>query len=578
MMKTGMFLIALLFVYEQGFTQCNPPTSTADLDISNVRARILNGGDMWWDLIGSALYEVPKGSGKSAFYASGIWLGGQDGGGNLRVAAQTYRQSGNDFWPGPVDTTDGTISIAACSQYDRFWKVNKQEVLDFISGTAGPTPAMSSWPGNGNPALGQARFLAPFEDINGDGIYSPSAGDYPKFDGINGVYSCKGSLHGDQSIWWVINDVGNFHTESNSLFSIGMEIQCQAFAFNTTMEDIANATFYEYKLINRSSLSLYNTYFGFWVDVDLGNYLDDYVGCDVSRGLAYAYNGDNNDEGTYGYGLNPPASGVDIFEGPFADNNDGIDNDRDGTVDELGEQITMSNFLYYDNNLSVYGNPTITQHFYDYMRGIWKNGVNVTYGRNGYNTSGINCSFMYPDDSDSSHWGTGGIDPGFNWSEVNSLPGQSNGKGDRRYLMSAGKFTLMPGEVNYVSLAALWARDSAGGPFYSRTALQRADDLAQSLADNCYDIIFVGIDEIEFEEVLVYPNPAKNTVTIELPYTNGGEYTVSMYSIDGSLLSKKVKYTERVNHFDISDLSSGIYFINLTTEKGKSRSIKFLKQ
>ena len=31
-----------------------------------------------------------------------------------------------------------------------------------------------------------------------------------------------------------------------------------------------------------------------------------------------------------GYGFNPPAIGVDFFQGPLADPNDGIDNDRDG--------------------------------------------------------------------------------------------------------------------------------------------------------------------------------------------------------------------------------------------------------
>ena len=33
-------------------------------------------------------------------------------------------------------------------------------------------------------------------------------------------------------------------------------------------------------------------YFGQWVDPDLGYYLDDYVGCDVSLGLGICYNGD----------------------------------------------------------------------------------------------------------------------------------------------------------------------------------------------------------------------------------------------------------------------------------------------
>src|SRR3954464_3407480 len=78
---------------------CSPATAQTDLDINNVRATILNGGDMWWDLI-SGQYEIPKGSGITSLFAGSLWIGGIDGGGNLKVAAMTYRQGGNDFWPG----------------------------------------------------------------------------------------------------------------------------------------------------------------------------------------------------------------------------------------------------------------------------------------------------------------------------------------------------------------------------------------------------------------------------------------------------------------------------------------------
>ena len=63
-----------------------------------------------------------------------------------------------------------------------------------------------------------------------------------------------------------------------------------------------------------------------FIDGALGDPFDDYVGCDVNRGLGYVYNGDGVDEdntGFLGYGANPPAVGVDFFEGPYQDN-DGI--------------------------------------------------------------------------------------------------------------------------------------------------------------------------------------------------------------------------------------------------------------
>ena len=38
---------------------CSPASQSQDLDINNVRTKILNGGDMWWDL-NNPKYEVPK--------------------------------------------------------------------------------------------------------------------------------------------------------------------------------------------------------------------------------------------------------------------------------------------------------------------------------------------------------------------------------------------------------------------------------------------------------------------------------------------------------------------------------------
>src|SRR5690554_7791103 len=87
-------------------------------------------------------------------------------------------------------------------------------------------------------------------------------------------------------------------------------------------------TFYNYEMINRSTQTLYDTYFTQFVDPDIGNSEDDYVGCDVSRGLGYAYNGPNYDDGqsgSPGYGNNPPAVGIDFFEGPYQDA-DNLDN------------------------------------------------------------------------------------------------------------------------------------------------------------------------------------------------------------------------------------------------------------
>ena len=84
------------------------------------------------------------------------------------------------------------------------------------------------------------------------------------------------------------------------------------------------------ELYNRGDYNLNDFYAGTWLDPDLGFYLDDYVGCDVQRGLGYCYNADAIDNDGCGSWANPigeypPAVGVDFFEGPYQDN-DGIAN------------------------------------------------------------------------------------------------------------------------------------------------------------------------------------------------------------------------------------------------------------
>ncbi len=456
---------------------CTPPTSSVQLDINNVRCLIHNGGDMWWDLVGNPRYEIPKvPPGVPAIhsmFASSVWVGGYDAAGRLRLAAQTYRQSGLDYYPGPL-SLQGTTDANTCQQWDRHFVITRQEIDAFRAAfQADPTnlnlgnfPNVASWPAINN-APGFERFLAPFVDVNNDGDYTPSAGDYP-------------DVLGDMAVWWVFNDKGNVHTETGAA-QIGMEIQALSFAFATT-DDVNNMTFYKYKLINRGTLALTQTYMAVWVDADLGFYADDYVGCDTARGLGYCYNGDNNDDPPSGYGLNPPAIGTDFFQGPVGDD---------------GSRLKMTNFMYYDNDFSVRGNPTNAIHFYNYMRSIWKDGNPLSFippnGGNGYGT-GTPVSYIYTGYPGGAP--ARGVCP-----YTTPLPGWDeatvgNSPFDRRYLQSAGPFTLLPGAVNEIVIGVPWARDANGsfgpggaGYIGSVCLLYKSDDIAQALFDNNFQLV-----------------------------------------------------------------------------------------
>lgn len=470
---------------------CDPGVGRSELNINNVRCTIFTSGDMWWDLNTSPRYEIPKGSGKHSMFASALWIGGVDNGGNLKVAAMTYRQTGNDFWPGPLDTVTASIDASTCSEFDRHWKVTRAEVEEFVANCGNPgydvPDDIETWPGNGNPGLFQSKYLAPFRDLNNNGVYEVFNCEYPDYD-ITGTQGCNATLYGDQTLWWVFNDKGNVHSETGGL-PIGIEVHAQAFSFATN-DEINNMTFYKYKIFNRSTFTVNDCYFGQWVDSDLGKYNDDYVGCDVGRGLGFTYNGDADDDGQFGYGLNPPAAGLDFFQGPKADENDNIDNDRDGVIDEPGELIIMAKFVYYNNDFSITGNPENAQHVYNYLRGRWKDNTPMVYnGTNGYG-SGTPCDFMFPGTSDQIvGWGTGGTPSGPSiqppWDETSA----GNTPADRRFLQSAGKFTLEPGAINFITVGAVWARATSGGPTKSVELLKLADDKAQALFDNCFRLI-----------------------------------------------------------------------------------------
>jgi len=545
---------------------CTPPSGSAFLELNNVKALIHTGGNLW-QVAGQNFcqYEIPKGSGKMALFTSALWLGGVDINGQLKLAALRYR-NGQDYWTGPLTNTgDANVETQTCEKFDTHFRITRDEVKlfnewytagleDALNGTNNQTQNFSdykipqsilNWPAHGDVSLGQDANLAPFYDRDQDGVYDPEGdGDYPWYD-LNKEINCKTSrtvtLFGDETLWWVMNDKGNIHTETGG-DPIGMEIRAQAFAFATNNE-INNSTFYNYELINRSTQTLYNTYFGLMVDVALGGPQDDYVGCDVSRGLGYAYNGDSYDEsdmGFIGYGANPPAVGVDFFEGPYQDD-DGSDNPLtpiysqaqsqkgipykglgigygDGIVDN--ERFGMRRFLYY-NNIGV-GNtsqtdPSTAQHYYGYLSGFWKDGTHFVYGGNGHpsdanSNSSVEADFMFPGDTDSLGWGTGGVAQP-SWTEESS----GNDPYDRRFAQSAGPFTLKPGAINNITVGVVWAQATGGGPFQSVIELKKADDKAQALFDNCFEVLEgphapeLSIQELENEIIIsIYNLNASN--------------------------------------------------------------------
>ena len=464
---------------------CSPSSSSVELDINNVRCLLHNGGDMWWDLTNNPRYEIPKvdnpAERRHSSFAGSLWIGGIDDTQNLRVAAATYRQNGNDFFPGPL-TAMGEISSATCETWDRHFKITKTELDKFRADfeedgevDLNQYPVIRDWPAFWeDPESGEYIALAPYISRTGnDFAYDPANGDYPD------IKPDPQGSEPDMAIWWVVNDKGNIHTESGG-GEIGIEVRTMAFAYSTA-NAINDMTFYKYQVVNRSSSNLNDTYIGQWVDSDIGFAANDYVGCDIERGLGYCYNGEATDPGPGGYGARPPAFGLDFFQGPLADLNDTIDNDRDGIIDEPGERWAMLKFIYYNNDRSLIGNPEVSSHYYGYLTGRWKDSSPlVDNGLDGYGgtASGPETDYMFPGLPTNCPAGPQG-----GWTENSA----GNDPGDRRFLISAGPFTLQKGSFQDIIVGAVWARgdDYLG----SVCELLEADQIAQVLFDNHFQLL-----------------------------------------------------------------------------------------
>jgi hypothetical protein len=526
----------LLAISCNAFAQGSQPTGSASeiIDVSNIKAKVFTGGDMFRNTLSlgpsgmviEPAFEVPKGSGKHSIFSGSLWIGGKDAAGQIYTASQTYRQgtpAQASYWPGPIGNSHNSNTNAT---YDKVWKVSKAQIQDHIANYSStnyiaPTD-IATWPGNGNIANGEAAKLAPFVDVNNDGVYSPNLGDYPK-------------IKGDQALYLILNDKGNVKVPASAAMNV--EIHVMHYGFDSPQSPVIHHTlFTEYRIINRGQTNFNNFYAGMWMDLDLGNYIDDYIGCDTTTNRFYVYNGDNDDEGTTGYGVNPPAQSVIFLDKP------------------------LSHFLYYNNdNNPVNGNPNKSTDFYNYLRGAWRNNDLLTYGGNGTNQANLPSKYMYAGNPVSL---TG-------WSERNTLSTPAmNTPYDRRGIGSIGPFNLNAGQELNFTVAYTFSQ----GTSYLNSVTQAQLDAitVQNFFNNA--IVNSTKKDLLKQSLLLFPNPATEQLIIQLP--SAFENKTARISITDNVGRKVLETPVARNsgnqiQLNIEALSKGMYQVTVTSGEEK---------
>jgi len=231
--------------------------SSTWIDINNVRMVTTNFGSIAWDLAtGNPGLEYPRGTGKLAIFAAGIWMGGMvesEG----RVALAEY---GFEYYPGAILSAPGTTPVEWANGDNPKWKV-----LKLNKGDGPENPDYAGW-------KDMAQYDAPLDDTGNP------------------------LITGDQMLWTIFNDADpSKHTDgTGSTRPMNIEVQESIFAYDRDF--LQDAVFFKFTLINKGPYTINDYFFSFWADPDLGSAYNDVTGCDTALGMGYFYNGDDNDQ------------------------------------------------------------------------------------------------------------------------------------------------------------------------------------------------------------------------------------------------------------------------------------------
>jgi hypothetical protein len=489
------------------------------LDANTLKGRLSHNGNLFLDNENGIADLKIKDS--SAFvFSANLWIAAKNEVGDLKTAYDTFG-AGSSITPWESGMYNDDFSF----NQPNFIKVTAAEIQyhrDNFNATTYEMPhGIQYWPGNGDVSKGEMERLAPYVDVDGNGFYSPNTGDYP-------------AILGDQMIYIIVND-SRSPTGSNP-DAIGLEMHISVFAWDSEEPYLANTFFTNHRIINRSGIDYPEFKAGFWMDTDLGNPSDDFMGCDSINNVFYTYNGDAEDDefGGFatGFGVNPPAYGVKVL----CDNMDG--------------------FMFYQLSLE----PREPQDYYQLL-----NNRQIDSRKHMYN--GLPSNYMYSGNPLTNQGDT----------EVNA----GNIPNDRRGLMTFPKTSLMAGETISYTLAHGYARKENPNNYLENVGelisqLNQAEEFISSLKGtiptyfpNSYACNLVGVDENakNLDAVNLYPNPSNGSVSLR---SSAFMQNVVVYSATGTLVHQQSISASKSAEVKLDKtLPNGIYLVEIKLQNGE---------
>lgn len=490
------------------------------------------------------------------------------------------------FLPGPY-TTSGMYSDLVSDKYNRGFYVTRQMIEDHLDsldfGSAGyiAPHGIANWPAHGNIALGQAADLAAFVDVNSNGDYEPYLGDYP-------------SIYGDYCFFSITHD------NPNTVRTASVETHSYKYWFDCDTSQAYENTIFSKSLYFSRVENFIEFKLGTSTDQDLGNFNDDYIGTHVELGLVYNYNGDANDEnmsGRPGFLDKCPAAGIMVLKGTKVDI-DGLDNPdgitQNGSVNGygFGDMIIDNEFVGLEHSVSFISSaapgqsdPQVDIQYANYLSGLWQFGDPFYYGGSGFPGNApttIAAKFVYPGATDTLMYGTGGIDPGFEWSEVDPFGNgsASNQSGDRRFIASTGSQKLLVGDTVTYDIVYVISNDTnvvtsidqASNNLFAKCKIIKADfnQNAGSCGINFNPIEEdLAIKEQKIDNVLVYPNPTDTRFKIAGLLNQNA--SIAIYDLEGRLLFEQQNINTQTE-FSVEEFKGNLFMVSI--QDGSNHYIK----
>jgi len=94
---------------------------------------------------------------------------------------------------------------------------------------------------------------------------------------------------------------------------------------------------------------------------------------------------------------------------------------------------------------------------------------------------------------------------------------------------------------------------------------------------HCSSACEVGLEELASDEILIYPNPAKESFTIEYSNESAGSLNFELYNMMGEIVQSN-KLSETATQINISLLQSGIYLCKIADENGLVITKRIVKE